>query len=82
MKAWMASSTGSVGGGNAGFPVASVRPWEALVILLKNRGARYEGDVFSVLRNESFVLRAYEFAVADGALDCTQAFNPESTYAD
>jgi hypothetical protein len=46
-----------------------------------NHGARFEGDVFSVLRHSPYVTRAFEFALADGAVSCNFAFDTTSTYA-
>jgi len=52
---------------------------EALSILtplsIRNSGARLEGDVFSILKQSPFVVRSFEFALADGAIDCTQSFD-------
>lgn len=49
-----------------------------------NIGSRYEGDVFSVLMKSPYVVRSFELALVDGAVDCTNAFNePDSwNYAD
>lgn len=50
--------------------------------IYQNRGAIYEGDVFSVLRTSPFVIRSFEFALADGAIDCTYSYKPSLSYAD
>lgn len=47
-----------------------------------NRGAELEGDIFSVLRQSPYVLRSFEFAVADGAVDCTRSFDSQTSFAD
>lgn len=55
------------------FPPQSVRPLEVVDVLIKFRGALFEGDVFSVLWHLPFVIRSFEFALADGALDCNSS---------
>ena len=46
--------------------------------ILTGRGACHESDVFSVLWHTSSVVRAFEFAMADGAIDCSKE-SPEGT---
>ncbi|KAK3703977.1 hypothetical protein LTR37_014080 [Vermiconidia calcicola] len=46
--------------------------------ILQCRGASYEGDVFSALRRSRFVVRSFEFALADGAIDCTRTHTDRS----
>ncbi len=41
----------------------------------------YESDVFSVLRSSLIVMRAFKFALADRALDCSCEYDLGSTYA-
>ena len=41
-------------------------------LILQNRGAVYEADVFSVLLRCPWVIRSFEFALADGAIDCRE----------
>lgn len=43
--------------------------------------ATVEGDIFSILRRSSIVLRSAEFATVDGGIDCTHRFAPGSSYA-
>ncbi|KAI4238442.1 MAG: hypothetical protein LQ349_001122 [Xanthoria aureola] len=57
-------------------------PLSILDSILDTRGTLYEADVFSVLRSCNFVLRGFEFAQADGALDCTNEYAPTASYAD
>jgi hypothetical protein len=42
--------------------------------LLNNRSALYKGDVFSILYKSPFIIQLFEFAIADGAIDCTSSF--------
>lgn len=51
-------------------------------VILNNRGAIYEGDVFSVLQHSPYVVRSFEFAVADGCISCDQEFDPSTNFAD
>lgn len=51
-------------------------------LVLQNRGAVYEGDVFSILQASPFIVRSFEFAQADGAIDCSNQFSPETNFAD
>lgn len=46
--------------------------------LYHSRGAIAEGDVFSVLASSPYVVRGGEFAVADGALDCSRTYGTAS----
>ena len=50
--------------------------------IVHNRGAVFEGDVFSVLRRSPSIVRAFEFAPADGAIDCTREYDEGSNFAD
>ena len=70
--------------GNTNAPLTSftLLPLSAIEPLLSNRGALYEGDVFSVLYKSPFVVRSFEFAIADGAIDCTSSFPPGTSFAD
>lgn len=56
--------------------------WESLDVILNNSGAVFEGDIFVVLTSLPYIVRSFEFAVADGALDCGNSFPPNATYAD
>ena len=61
----------------------SLKSLDALI--LGNRHARYEGDIFSVAKLCPFVLRAPEFAEADGAIDVTkdfQGYHADDSFAD
>lgn len=49
--------------------------------LLNQWSAVLEGDVFEALRPCSCVIRSFEFAVADGAIDCAREFDPLESYA-
>lgn len=50
--------------------------------IIDNRGAIYEGDVFSILKRSPYTVRSFEFALADGALECDHEFDPECSWAD
>ena len=63
-------------------PPDTIRSWESLDLILNTRGAVLEGDIFTVLAPLPYVVRSFEFAVADGALDCDHGFPPHATYAD
>ena len=63
-------------------PLDSIRSWESLDPILNTRGAVFEGDIFAVLASLPYIVRSFEFAVADGALDCGHSFPPNATYAD
>lgn len=41
--------------------------------------ALYEGDVFRVLMHSPYVVRSSEFAIADGAIDCTKSYRKSSS---
>ncbi|KAK1071482.1 hypothetical protein LTR74_003360 [Friedmanniomyces endolithicus] len=45
------------------------------------RGALQEGDVFSILNYSRSVIRSCEFALADGAVDCTRTYGPGESFA-
>jgi hypothetical protein len=49
-------------------------------LIIRNRGARFKGDVFNVLFKCPYVIRDFKFAAVDGVLDCT-VDSPESAYA-
>ncbi|GAB7364322.1 hypothetical protein MBLNU230_g4866t1 [Neophaeotheca triangularis] len=49
--------------------------------ILQCHGASYEADVFSLLKHSSFVVRAFEFGLADGALDCSNSYQDGESYA-
>ena len=67
----------------APFPSSEAKPLEALdTLILNNRGALYEGDIFSILKQSPFVVRSFEFALADGALNCAGEVTPEVSFAD
>jgi hypothetical protein len=51
-------------------------------LLLRNRSAVAEGDVFSILSRSPFVIRSFEFALVDGAVDCTNTHRIGSSFAD
>ncbi|KAK3075567.1 hypothetical protein LTR53_001005 [Teratosphaeriaceae sp. CCFEE 6253] len=48
-----------------------------------HRGGLFEGDIFSVLRASPYVIRSFEGALADGAVDCTRSHlqTDDSMYA-
>lgn len=46
------------------------------------RGALYEGDIFSILLGSPFVIRSFEFGLADGALNCSRGYATTLSYAD
>ena len=75
-------SSASQSGSDVPFPLQSVKPLESINVLLNTRGALYEGDIFSVLWRLPFVIRSFEFALADGALDCGNECAPDTSYAD
>ncbi|SMY28929.1 unnamed protein product [Zymoseptoria tritici ST99CH_1A5] len=41
----------------------------------RTRGAYFEGDVCAVLSSSPFIVRAFEFALADLAIDCTAQYS-------
>lgn len=51
-------------------------------VILRNRGALYEGDVFSILQGSPYIIRSFEFAPADGCIDCAREFDPTTSFAD
>lgn len=61
---------------------ARKRPAAMDRLRILSRGAVFEGDVFSVLRHCPFIVRAFEFALADGAINCTCGYSPTMTYAE
>ena len=48
--------------------------------LALSRGALYEGDLFAILRRSPFVLRSFEFSLADGAVDCSREYDASLSY--
>lgn len=52
--------------------------------IIGNRGSALEADVFSILRHSPYVVRSFEFAVADGAIVCTEDFEflPADSFAE
>jgi hypothetical protein len=46
------------------------------------RGAIFEAIIFSFLFDNAQVIRSFEFALADGAIDCLSAFNKGESWAD
>ncbi|KAH0353181.1 hypothetical protein KCU81_g1792, partial [Aureobasidium melanogenum] len=50
--------------------------------LMSGSGSRYEGDIFAVLQHSPYIMRAFEGALADGAVDCTNRFDENLTFAD
>jgi len=50
-------------------------------LIINNRGAVYEADVFSVLFHNPYVVRSFEFAMVDGTLDCTMGYG-DMSYAE
>ena len=51
-------------------------------LLLRNRSCVAEGDLFSILFRSPYVIRAFEFALADGAVSCKYSHDPHSSFAD
>ncbi|TIA32243.1 hypothetical protein D6C78_08363 [Aureobasidium pullulans] len=51
-------------------------------LIYHNRSAVVEGDIFSVLAHSPYVIRSFEFGLADGALICNRSYDPDSSYAD
>ena len=93
LREWVSARPGNArmekgGAGQSGaramewLPPDSVRSWESLDVILNNSGAVFEGDIFTVLASVPYLVRSFEFAVADGALDCDNSFPPNATYAD
>jgi hypothetical protein len=50
--------------------------------LAGSRAAVFEGDIFAILLACPYVVRSFEFAVADGALDCSKEYSTETGFAD
>ncbi|THX42150.1 hypothetical protein D6D11_08328 [Aureobasidium pullulans] len=51
------------------------------MLLPHNAGDVFEGDIFSVLKHSPIVVRASEFGLADGALDCLHRHDPRTSFA-
>ena len=49
--------------------------------IFQSRGILYEGDIFSILLHSPFVIRAFEFALADFAIDCTRTYDKAQSFA-
>ncbi|GIZ40155.1 hypothetical protein CKM354_000350700 [Cercospora kikuchii] len=47
-----------------------------------NLSALWEGDIFSVLLQSPFMIRAFEFGAADGGLDCSTRYPETDSYAE
>ncbi|KAK5703512.1 hypothetical protein LTR17_022024 [Elasticomyces elasticus] len=50
--------------------------------IFRTRGTIFESDIFSVLHHSPFVVRGFEFALADGAIDCSREYTAESSFAE
>lgn len=51
-------------------------------LILRTRGAYFEGDVCAALKTSPYFVRGFEFALADGAIDCTAEHDPATRFAD
>jgi hypothetical protein len=52
-------------------------------MLLRDLGQTLEGDIFQALKSSSrYILRAWEFALSDGAIDCSRTWPLDMSYAD
>lgn len=51
-------------------------------MIFSNRGALFEGNAFSILKHSPFIVRSFEHSPADGAIDCREAYDKASSYAD
>lgn len=61
----------------------SKEPLEHVAPIINNSiGALFEGDVFSVLRHSPYTIRSFEFALTDGAIDCSYEYHPSTSFAD
>ena len=49
-------------------------------LIICNRGAHFEGNVFNILFKCPYIICAFEFAAVNGILDCIVDL-PESAYA-
>jgi len=75
--------TSSLSASAPSWPPSAVNSLDALDrLVLSNRGALYEGDIFSILKRSLFVIRSFEFALADGAIDCSGGCSPDTSFAD
>lgn len=50
-------------------------------LVVREGGPLFEGDIFSVLRSSRTVIHSFEFALADGAVDCTCELDNSASYA-
>lgn len=50
-------------------------------LLFGCQGYLLEGNLFAVLLSSTFIVRSFEFALADGAVDCTNEFDSSRSYA-
>ncbi|SMY30381.1 unnamed protein product [Zymoseptoria tritici ST99CH_1A5] len=51
-------------------------------LILRHLGAILEGDIFSILASSPFIIRSSEFALSDGALDCTRSYGTTTSFAE
>jgi len=51
-------------------------------LFLRDLGFVLEGDVFQVLKQSPFVVRALEFALGDGGVDCSRERPPSMSFAE
>ncbi|EGP82113.1 uncharacterized protein MYCGRDRAFT_97852 [Zymoseptoria tritici IPO323] len=62
---------------------AAKRPLRILEpLILRHLGAILEGDIFSILASSPFIIRSSEFALSDGALDCTRSYGTTTSFAE
>lgn len=50
-------------------------------VIKRSCGARFEADVFSLLRSSAFVARCFEFSGGDGVVDCTSQYDVSLNWA-
>lgn len=58
-------------------PLKAVEP-----LIHRSFGARAEGDVAAVLKQSPYMIRSFEFGLADMAIDCTAEYSPTQSWAD
>jgi hypothetical protein len=51
-------------------------------LFLRDLGQTLEGDVFQVLKQSPFIVRSLEFALADGAIDCSRERPATTSFAE
>lgn len=51
-------------------------------LVLRYRGALFEGDVFSILRSSPYVTRTPKFVLANGAIDCLRSYGLNDSYVE